>query len=1111
MFRAIVVCAVACATVSAASKCSTKCSDEDGASVLTFKAEDVVMDAGEQIDANGNLVTSTTVALAKALGDIKNGGDVSKSKLNALMDKVLQDYRDDLGEIDDENNEKYGNFVTNHEAVVEADTDEFERLRDMKDRSSECQTKHLILKTNEDDDVLGGWDRDDVDGITELEGNSLGKIAKDFDMPTDAGSECLPAVLEGCSPDQVLNKIWGYDYDYLTHIDAEDLAEEDLHHVSGLERIALKRTFVNNACSSLTGSSCETMCPKPPVDPRTGEPMDHYTPGPNIMYTCQADGTWKAELKEYSKIKVFTHVGENDAAEWADYANTEVDCQLCTDEWPKWLNLDVDLYNHDPIVTLQSYLNFRGIKCDVWNSKFGSDANKVSIKHTEKDADGNALFLHTATGKIETESYSLNGADWVEIPANLCTSAERQRAVDNGAIYFIPGKYNFKIRGGAKVLKVVFTNQLCHGGFWSPGHYATRYSGVGSWNPKDCQTKLATNTGAHGGRGCSKDIFGVAHNNGHCWCVPPDKYRAATEDCHSFGYGTTHTWKNVQGEIDAPANLYCNGTYVDVDGTSTTLIPAGTGLPKKYAKRNSDPQYGERNGWFFRVLDEEGTKWEFVKQGLLGYTIKEGEAAKAGWSNALITETANGDFHGPFGTDIVAKNTKVQKSFKVPDGATSCDIKVRYWRQWTWDHEWAYVTGDVDVISCSSGWDVSGKQCQKRGVWTCNNYGWNTQANDMPKVSGGSQADCWSDVTANVKCVGGTDLKVGISSSIDQRVADESWGFSNLEVTVHGVPGELAGLTVHRFDTEMEGKAAPNGKSDFFDASKSASGVQSESFACASDDGGDYAGGTYASTTNLKEDCVLNRVFKPPLDDRVSMDKIIAWWKMENFDADNWVWESMVEHYDTGEYWKADFVNKGNLKLAMGGEGAHDEYLSLEGDTNSDTKISWGNIVQDRMSFCTTSSYRPSGGSTGRVFRGARSNWLHGHWNGFTRTSHYDGWILHPYYSPSGWNSRFKKDWIVMCQSSKSASGGNGFQYGNIYGWNGDYSKIDTRSTVYGSRWNQNELVIGRCGRRYCGCCTREESGFRVAEVMAWNRGMDQDELKLMMRYLMERLTGEAT
>jgi hypothetical protein len=248
-------------------------------------------------------------------------------------------------------------------------------------------------------------------------------------------------------------------------------------------------------------------------------------------------------------------------------------------------------------------------------------------------------------------------------------------------------------------------------------------------------------------------------------------------------------------------------------------------------------------------------------------------------------------------------------------------------------------------------------------------------------------------------------------------------------------------------------------------------------------------------------------------DERVSQDKIIAWWKMENFDEDNWAWESVVKHYDTGEKWMVDFVGKGDLKVALGGEGAHDEYLSLEGNTDQDAKISWGNVVGKTMSLCTTSMYRP-GGRMGRVFRGGRNNWLHGHWNGWARSTHYEHWNVYPHWSPAGRHN--SRDWVVQCATTTNAQ----TLYVNKYGWENnwktddpsDVSQIDDHNynRVYDWSWDQKELIIGRNGRNTNGCCTREESGFRVSEVIAWNRGMERTELQLMMRYLMERLRGEA-
>jgi len=879
MFRTLFMCAFACSAASAAKeKCATKCEVDGDSSTLNFKAADVLM-TKTTYDAAGDQ-NDVTVALAKALEDVKDGKDVTEDKLNALMDQMAKDYREDLDRLNDENEEKYGNFLNNHEEVVELDTYEQARLKEMKDSSQDCQSKFLVMQTKETDETLSGWDHTDEDGLTELEGNDMGEIATKYNKPNFAGSECKPALISGCNKDQVTEPIWGYNYDDKTHTaqveaceDREDGAECAEEGPTGLWRTTTHRHFVNDECPNLVGSSCNTACPALCLeyDDDTGECTEEGTAGvdigSNVMYTCGADGNWEAELKEYSKIRVFTHVTEQELDEWAAYRDVKVDSTFFTDAWPKMLNLNVDLEDHDPIVTLQSYLDYRGIACNVWAAKFAqehpsTDPNKISQMLTSGDADGAAIFLETGSDMLASGGNSLKGTDFVEIPPALCSSVVRKASVENGPAFTIPGEYNFKVRGGKKVIQVVFENRLCHGGNWSPGNYATRYSGPGAFNPEDCRKKLLTDTQSHGGQGCSPDIFGVSSGNGHCWCVPKSgRWRAATEDCDAFNYGTSHTWKLAQGMVDAPAKLDCDNKYVDVSGdelavdTNTgfdpnVLVPAGTGLPKQFAKRNADPNYGANYGWYFRVANQEGTAWDYVKQGMDGVEESEDEAEKDGWSSDKILKTTNGLMHGPFSTDDFARSTQVHKTFTMPVGATSCTVSFRYMRQWTWDHEWGYMhINDKQVWS-------------RKGASTCNNYDWKQWANDMPGISGNANHDCYYDaVIQDIPCPAGEDFKVGFSSNIASSERDESWGFTNFKLHINGVQGDIAGLTVHHFDVAKEGTMAPNGKSDNFDWAYSAE--RAKAYDCGNVTGGTYAHKTYASYKNLNEMCPRSLNFEP--------------------------------------------------------------------------------------------------------------------------------------------------------------------------------------------------------------------------------------------------------
>jgi hypothetical protein len=1040
-----------------------------------------------------NSANTASVALAKVLADLDEGKSGAQADLNALIDDMARLYRLELKAIDNANSAKYNNFLENHEAIVSADQFGQTRMQKMKSKAQDCQSDFQVLRTKETDEALNGWDNADEDGMSQDEGNELGGMAREYVSPSDAGAECLPALLGVCSKAQITDKVHGYDYDYSIHRTQEK--EEEGAGSQGLERTQIKRHFVNDACPNVVGSSCETACPLPKYE--------HFIAGSNVMYTCGMDGNWEAQLKKYSKIKVFTHVSESELSEWAAFRGAEVDCSFCNSKWPKMLNLDVDLQDHDPIVTLQSYLNYRGIDCDVWNANFvtddATDPDKINQLRTTADADGASLFIVTETGKLATAASLLKGTDYVEIPPHLCTADVQKKSGENGGGFLIPGKYNFKIRGGKKIMQRVYSDQICDGGTWSPGNYATMSSETGDWDGAICQEKLKTDKTSHGGAGCSEDIWSISYGNGHCWCVPKSAYNEVTEDCPSQSHGTSNTWKMAVGWIDAPATLHCNGTFEDhFGGRTDELTPAGSGLPRKFAKRNLDPKYGIADGWFFRAVNDDATEWEYIKQGMEGMPIEENEAEADGWSMDTILDTSMGKIHGPFGTNNVCQNCQVHKSFTMPEKATSCDISFRFMRQSTWDYEYGYFYVNDEKL-----WE-------KRGVRACSSYSWK-QSKDLVNVAGAAAGDCFEDVTiSSVPCAAGEVLKVGFASSINQAVSDESWAFTNFKLYITGAAGDVSALTIHHFNTEKGTVAAPNGISENFDWRFSAE--QDGGSDCNAEKGDTYSHKTYAGHETLTEGCRTDLPIRAVMDPRVSHDKIVAWWKMETFDEKKWEWESIVENYDTGEMYKVDFVDKGDLKVAMGGEGSHDGYRSLEGNTDQGTKISWGNVVASTMTLCTTSMYTP-GGRTGRIFRGGRSNWLHGHWSGYSRAVHYQHWNMHPYRVPA---IRNVNDWVVLCATASNAE----TVYANKYDWQknwkaddpGDTSQIDSHNynRVYDWTWDQKELIVGRSGRSSSGSSTHEESGFRVSEVIAWNRGFDRAELELMMRYMMERLRGDA-
>jgi hypothetical protein len=54
------------------------------------------------------------------------------------------------------------------------------------------------------------------------------------------------------------------------------------------------------------------------------------------------------------------------------------------------------------------------------------------------------------------------------------------------------------------------------------------------------------------------------------------------------------------------------------------------------------------------------------------------------------------------------------------------------------------------------------------------------------------------------------------------------------------------------------------------------------------------------------------------------------------------------------------------------------------------------------------------GGPQGRIFNGARTNWLQRHWRGYAKVAYYNGWYSNPDDHPAVKTT----DWVVMCSTN---------------------------------------------------------------------------------------------
>lgn len=218
-------------------------------------------------------------------------------------------------------------------------------------------------------------------------------------------------------------------------------------------------------------------------------------------------------------------------------------------------------------------------------------------------------------------------------------------------------------------------------------------------------------------------------------------------------------------------------------------------------------------------------------------------------------------------------------------------------------------------------------------------------------------------------------------------------------------------------------------------------------------------------------------------------------------------WESIVGKNGGKNKLKVDFVaGMWDVRYGFPGssgaaiDGAVPEYAGIFGDSKRYDRLSFGNIIQGRGSLCSATAYEPLGWK-GRVLNGGRSNWLHGHWAGYSKVAYLDGWKSHPHQGPPKTLGRYKHAWTVMCSTN---AGTNGKElYVNEDG------KPFLTSGASISSWNQYELIVGRRGRTRRPAGYSEDSSYRIGEVIAWNRGLTPAELQAATQYMIDRLAGK--
>ena len=88
------------------------------------------------------------------------------------------------------------------------------------------------------------------------------------------------------------------------------------------------------------------------------------------------------------------------------------------------------------------------------------------------------------------------------------------------------------------------------------------------------------------------------------------------------------------------------------------------------------------------------------------------------------------------------------------------------------------------------------------------------------------------------------------------------------------------------------------------------------------------------------------------------------------------------------------------------GNGAKCSVRMVTGATT--TSYTFGDILTDHYTICSMTRY--TGSHKWRILNGAKTNWIHGHWNGKAGVAHYDGWL-----GQSTTRLKNVDDWVVLC------------------------------------------------------------------------------------------------
>lgn len=179
-----------------------------------------------------------------------------------------------------------------------------------------------------------------------------------------------------------------------------------------------------------------------------------------------------------------------------------------------------------------------------------------------------------------------------------------------------------------------------------------------------------------------------------------------------------------------------------------------------------------------------------------------------------------------------------------------------------------------------------------------------------------------------------------------------------------------------------------------------------------------------------------------------------------------------------------NFIKSGTVRVtADSGSGTGANLLSIVGTTT--TSLSFGSVLPRYYTICSLTRY--TGSSKQRILTGGgTTSWYHGHWRGIAGVARYTRTIMTQTYRDE---VNPDTEWVPMCGTNIGRSKSNilvgdkavGVRYG-------------------GTPPPRLEVNTGT-----------EKSSFAIGELLIWNSGLSEQEMRDAMDYLMRRLRDAKT